>query len=114
MTKNLMIDKSYNIDIIRLKVLNFLIPLGYFASILLIDNDMIIIEPDTTKTGNNRPDYFDGLQIIYFFHEKYYEVSEYQAGENADRLFIYKETPHLYLALKDLIKGNKRNPIKIY
>jgi hypothetical protein len=41
-----------------------------------------------------------------------YEVSEYQAGPNQDELYIYKETKSLPLALKDLIKGNNRKPIK--
>lgn len=97
---------------IRLRVQKFLRPLGYEA-IVTEEHDFILIEPSTRKVGDKRKDYFDGMQIIRD-SDGTYEVSEYQAGENQNELHIYKKTKSLLLALKDLIKGNKRKPIKIY
>jgi hypothetical protein len=101
------------VDEIREKVISFLNPLGYYATVT--DNKTeIYIEPSTRHVGKNRADFFNGMQIIYDVKDKEYEVSEYQAGNNEDELHIYKVTPSLTLALKDLIKGNKRKPIKIW
>jgi hypothetical protein len=55
---------------------------------------------------------FDGMQII--FEAGVYEVSEYQAGENKSSLHIYKETTSFKIALKELLKGNNRKPIKVW
>jgi hypothetical protein len=55
---------------------------------------------------------FDGMQII--FEAGVYEVSEYQAGENQNELHIYKETTSFKIALKELLKGNNRKPIKVW
>ena len=63
--------------------------------------------------GNNRSDFFDGMQIIAE-NDGTFEVSEYMAGKNENELHIYLVTKSLTLALKDLIKGNKRKPIKKY
>jgi hypothetical protein len=87
-------------------------PLGYSAKVETLLSE-IHIEPDTRKVGNHRKDFFDGMQINRF-KDGIYEVSEYQAGKNEDELHIYKETKSLIVALKDLIKGNKRKPIKVY
>ena len=101
------------VDEIRDKVISFLNPLGYSATIT--DNKTeIYIEPSTKKVGKNRADFFDGMQIIYDVKTGGYEVSEQQAGKNEDELHIFKVTPSLALALKDLIKGNKRKAIKIW
>jgi hypothetical protein len=96
------------------KVDNFLNPLGYSAKVEKSIGDVLyIVEPSTRKVGKNRSDFFDGMQILAF-QDGTFEVSEYQAGENEDELYIYKETKSLTLALKDLVKGNKRKPIKKY
>ena len=55
---------------------------------------------------------FDGMQII--FEAGIYEVSEFQAGANQNELHIYKETSSFKIALKELLKGNKRKPIKVW
>ena len=65
------------------------------------------IEPCTRKNEK-----LEGMQIIY--EDGTFEVSEYQAGEKENELHIYKETPFLITALKDLLKGNKRKPIKVW
>ena len=101
------------VDEIREKVISFLNPLGYSATVDDLKSE-ILIEPSTTKVGKNRKDFFDGMQINYDVKEGKYEVSEYQAGKNKDELHIYKVTPSLTIALKDLIKGNKRKPIKVW
>jgi hypothetical protein len=102
------------LDKVREKVNNFLNPLGYSARVEKSIGDVLyIIEPDTRKVGKNRSDFFDGMQILGMDNGSF-EVSEYQAGANENELYIYKETKSLILALKDLIKGNKRKPIKKY
>ena len=105
--------KLPNIDTVREKVNAFLNPLGYSANVETVIGGEIHIEPSTKKVGKNRPDFFDGMQI-HLFKDGTYEVSEYQAGKNKDELYIYKETPSLIIALKELIKGNNRKPIKKY
>lgn len=102
-----------SVEEIREKVYDFLTPLGYSARVELVGGNEILIEPSTKKVGSNRSDYFDGMRIIRF-SDGTYEVAEYQAGKNEDELHIYKETKSLIIALKDLIKGNKRKPIKKY
>jgi len=103
-----------NLDKVREKVDAFLNPLGYSAKVEKSIGDVLyIIEPSTRKVGNKRSDYFDGMQILAMDNGTF-EVSEYQAGENENELYIYKETNSLTNALKDLIKGNKRKPIKKY
>jgi hypothetical protein len=102
-----------DINSIADKVQEFMNNLGYSAR---ISNELnnVQIEPDTRKTGANRSDYFDGLQIWYFENAKMWEVSEYMAGKKEDQLWIYKNCKTLHEALNELIKGNKRKPIKIY
>ena len=102
------------LDKVREKVNNFLNPLGYSARVEKSIGDVLyIIEPSTQKVGNKRKDFFDGMQILAF-QDGSFEVSEYMAGANEDELHIYKETNSLNTALKELIKGNKRKPIKKY
>jgi hypothetical protein len=102
------------LDKVREKVDNFLNPLGYSAKVGKSVGDVLyIVEPSTKKVGKNRSDFFDGMQILAF-QDGTFEVSEYQAGENENELYIYKETNSLTNALKDLIKGNKRKPIRKY
>lgn len=106
--------ESDGLDKIRERVDNFLNPLGYSAKVEKSVGDVLyIIEPSTRKVGKNRSDFFDGMQITAF-RDGTFEVSEYMAGKNEDELHIYKETKSLILALKDLVKGNKRKPIKKY
>lgn len=73
------------------------------------NGDVINIEPTQYKDKK-----LDGMQILYIRNERMYEVSEYQAGPKQDELHIYKETPSLKLAIKELLKGNKRKPIKVW
>jgi len=54
----------------------------------------------------------DGMQILY--EDGIYEVSEFQAGKNADELHIYLETRSFKIALKNMLKGNKRKPVKVW
>jgi len=99
---------------VKKKVDGFLNPLGYSATIEKSIGDVLyVIEPSTRKVGNNRSDFFDGMQILAL-EDGTFEVSEYQAGKNENELYIYKITNSLITALKDLIKGNKREPIKKY
>jgi hypothetical protein len=103
-----------NLDKVREKVDSFLNPLGYSAKVEKSIGDVLyIIEPSTRKVGNKRSDFFDGMQILAMDNGTF-EVSEYMAGKNENELYIYKETNSLTNALKDLIKGNKRKPIKKY
>lgn len=105
--------KVLNITTIRKQVNEFLLPLGYSASVEK-EPDGISIEPDTRRTGKKRKDYFDGMAIMYWQRTGIFEVAEYQAGKKEDEAWIYKETKSLKVALKDLIKGNKRKPIKVW
>ena len=103
-----------SIDKVRERVNDFLNPLGYSAKVEeSIGSTLYTIEPNTRKVGNNRSDFFDGMQIIAE-NDGTFEVSEYMAGKNENELHIYLVTKSLTLALKDLIKGNKRKPIKKY
>lgn len=70
----------------------------------------MFVEPSTPKTGE-----YDGMQLIYDFKSKQFEVSEHQAGKNKDELYIYTVTKQPKRALESLLLGNKgRKPIKIY
>jgi hypothetical protein len=102
-----------SVNEIREQVNSFLNPLGYTAIVDDLGQGDINIQPSTKKVGKNRTDFFDGMQINRF-KDGTYEVSEYQAGKDNNELYIYKETNSLTDALKDLIKGNKRKPIKKY
>ena len=74
----------------------------------------IIIEPNTRFTFGNRPDYFDGMQIIYYAIDGIFEVSEYQAGSKENELHIYYETKSIKRAFNKLMLGNKQKPIKVW
>jgi hypothetical protein len=102
-----------NLEKITLEVYKFLSALNLEARIFRSGLD-ICIEPNTRKTGALKAGSLDGMQIIYFDADQVFEVSESQCGEGADELRIYKETGSLATALKALIKGNNRKPIKIY
>lgn len=72
--------------------------------------DEMYIEPKTPPSGE-----YDGMQIIYFLHSKTFEVSEYQAGPNQDKLYVYTNTKQPKKALESLLLGNKnRKPIKVW
>jgi hypothetical protein len=88
----------------------------FIKGINLIADDIgteIHINPRGKLVGK-RKDYLDGMQIIYFKRSREFEVSEIQAGPRQDKLYIYKRTKSLKVALKDFFKGNERKPIKIY
>ena len=104
------LKKSTFID----QVTSFLIENGYDVSqVDEISDGTITIYQSTEKVGANRKDFFDGMQIIRHPNNTF-EVSEYMAGPNEDELYIYKETNSLKVALKDLLKGNNRKPIRKY
>ena len=97
----------------REKTHEFLAPYKFSANLCDLGTE-IIIEPSTQKHGQNRPDYFFGMQIIYDKQSKTFEISEYQAGKNENELHIYAIEKSILKALQQLVKGNKRKPIKIY
>jgi len=70
-------------------------------------NTTINIEPTQYKNSN-----LDGMQIIY--ENGIFEVSEFQAGPNQNELHIFLETKSFKVALKNMMLGNKRKPIKIW
>lgn len=75
------------------------------------DFKTFLIEPDSSF--NERK--FAGMQILY--EDGIYEVSEHNAGENKDELYIFKETKSPKVAIKSLLKGNypdgNQIPIKV-
>jgi len=74
----------------------------------LSGNNTVLIEPIKYK-GND----LDGMQIL--FENGIFEVSETQAGKNQNEMYIYLETKSFKVALKNMLKGNKkRKPIKIW
>ena len=104
--------KKISINTVIDEVEIFLKPLGYSARVSK-ESDGISIEPNTRKTGKKRKDYFDGMKIM-IWNDGSIEVAEYSAGKSGKELHIFKETRSLKIALKELIKGNKRKPIKIW
>jgi hypothetical protein len=96
--------KAMNID----KLKDSLYKMGVVCTVSDCGNE-IIIEPTT----RNKPK-MEGMQIIYSELDKIYEVSEYQAGKKENELWIYLETQSLKRAVKNMLKGNKRKPIKIW
>ena len=71
-------------------------------------NTTIMVEP-IRYSGN----LLDGMQII--FENGVYEVSQFQAGKNKNELHVYLETKSFQIALKNMLKGNKkRTAIKIW
>ena len=60
-----------------------------------------------------RQDLFDGLVIICYI-DGTFEVSEFQAGKEKNKLHVYTYTNSLKIALNSFIKGNNRKPIQIY
>ncbi|MEI7792673.1 MAG: hypothetical protein WCI57_04285 [Candidatus Berkelbacteria bacterium] len=65
------------------------------------------IIPDTRITGTLPPKALDGMTIIGY-QDGTYETSEQLAGPTEDELWIYKQTPYLTVALRELAKGNNR------
>jgi hypothetical protein len=66
----------------------------------------------TIEPYNYKGDSLDGMQIL--FEKGIYEVAEYQAGPKQNELHIFLETKSFKVALKNMLKGNKRKPIKIW
>lgn len=97
---------------IREKAYKILLPLKVGVKVSDAGNT-ITIEPSDYSRSQYKSK-LDGMQIIYDLEKQEYEVSEYQAGPNKDELHIYKETPSLTVAIKDMLKGNGRKPIKIW
>ena len=96
------------------RVYTFLVENGYdLSSVDYFQDGTVVVYPSSRKVGSNRKDFFDGMQIIKL-PNGYYEVSEYLAGPNQDQTYVYKNTKSLNVALKDLIRGNKRKPVEKY
>lgn len=71
-----------------------------------------LIEPTTYKQTSYQ---LDGMQILWNSRDNEFEVSEVQAGKNADELWVYGTYKELNSAINSLLKGNsstgrKRNP----
>ena len=97
---------------IRKQVYDFLSPLGIEAKVSKEPHG-IAIEPRTMTFGKNRKDFFDGMRIMCW-SDGSFEVAEYAAGKEENELWIYKNTKTLKSALMELLKGNKRKPIKVW
>jgi len=97
---------------LKLLVYNYLAPLGFSATVSN-NGDHFAVQPNTDKVGNNRKDFFDGLCLNYY-NDGLIEIVEYQAGPNENNLYVYYETTNLKRALKQLLKGNKRKPLKVW
>ena len=105
-----------NLDVTKeLKTINnVLIELMMNKNVSFVTDDLsneyhkrIMVEPI-----NYKGDKLDGMQILY--ENGIYEVSEFQAGTNNNELHIYLETKSFKVALKNMLKGNNRKPIKIW
>lgn len=57
---------------------------------------------------NEKTDIYDGLILTYYKYDNTFEVAEYQAGKNNNELRIYTKTKSLIVALKSLLRGNKK------
>ena len=90
------------IETIQKTVIEVLHPIGNYAKVFNVGDD-IYIEPCTRNCKK-----LEGMQIIYFANDNIFEVSEYMAGKQQNELWIYKETPSLKIAIKELLKGNNR------
>ena len=78
-------------------------------------DENITIEPSTIyRSTHIRQGKMDGMAMHYEASTGIWEVVEEQAGKNQDKLHIFKETRSLKVALKDLVKGNNRKPIKVW
>jgi hypothetical protein len=102
-----------NMEALRLKVDAILRPHGVTAKVDDLGSE-INITPRITEHSKIKKGSLDGMQIIFDRKTGTYEVSEYQAGPKQDELHIFLETKSLTAALKNLLKGNKRKPIKIW
>jgi antirestriction protein len=102
-----------NMEAMRIKVDAILRPHGVTAKVDDLGSE-INITPRVTEKSKVKAGSLDGMQIIFDKQTGTYEVSEYQAGPKQDELHIYLETKSLTAALKNLLKGNGRKPIKIW
>ena len=71
------------------------------------------IEPSPVTETKNK--HLAGMQILWDSRENEFEVSEYQAGEKGDELWVYGTYSSIIPAVKSLLKGNsetgrKRSP----
>ena len=71
-----------------------------------LNKNEFVIEPARYKGSE-----LDGMQII--FEKGIYEVSEFQAGKDKNELHVFMETKSLKIAVKNMLKGNKRPKSKI-
>lgn len=85
------------------------------AQIKLIFNTLNTIGLNVRINGNiyvrgkNNEAIYHGMQIMY--EDGIYEVSEYMAGKQENELHIFTKTKSLILALKSLMKGNRKRKI---
>lgn len=73
-------------------------------------HNIIMIEP-SKYNKSIYGDKLDGMVINY--ENGIYEVCEFQAGKNENELHVFIETKSFKIALKNMLKGNKRPLNKI-
>lgn len=98
------------ITIVKEKALEILSPKQISMSIYNFEESD---ELSMTFRSYNKDINVDGLHIGYDKKTKLYQVEEMQAGEKEEDIYIYKRTPSLTIALKEILKGNNRKPIEI-
>lgn len=74
------------------------------------DSRSCLIEVRVEKSRFNSPrgDYFDGLEIVYYYGQRLFEVIETMAGPKENELWVYRETKSATVAVGEYMKGNKR------
>ena len=73
-------------------------------------NETILIEPLNYQKSDLK-EKLDGMQILY--QNGIFEVSEIKAGKNEDQMHIFLLTRSFKIALRNMLKGNKRSQSKI-
>jgi len=71
---------------------------------------------DKVKFSHLRPDYFDGMEVIYYTDQRIFEVLERMASPDEKEMWIYLETKSATVAIGEYMKGNqrKKDVIKIW
>jgi hypothetical protein len=67
--------------------------------------ELFTITPDTRSVKDGS---LDGLEILYYPKERYFEAVEQMAGPKENQLWIYKTTKSPRIAIKQILKGNNR------
>jgi len=67
--------------------------------------ELFTITPNTRSVKDGS---LDGLEILYYPKERYFEAVEQMAGPKENQLWIYKTTKSPRIAIKQILKGNNR------